>query len=210
MKKEKCKICRRLGTKLFLKGDRCLSPKCAMVRNSYPPGEKRKKRGRTGFSEYAKELVEKQKIKNWYNLRERQFSNYVEGIIEKRSVKEEAGVLLIQKLERRLDNVVFRLGFAASRKQAKQLVSHGHFLVNKKRVDVPSYQTKKGDIISLHDSCKNKKFLKDILPVLKKHQPPSWIKFNAEKLEAEITGQPSLIEVMPPAEISTVLEFYSK
>ena len=209
MDNQKCKICRRLGAKLFLKGERCFSPKCAMIKSPYPPGEKRKKRG-GGLSEYAKELAEKQKIKNWYNLRERQLRNCVKDILKEKNAKESALTLLIQRLESRLDNVVFRLGFAISRKQAKQLVTHGHFLVNGKRVDIPSCQTKKGDIISLHSSFKNKKFLKDILPSLKKHQPPSWLKFNVEKIEAEIIGQPSLIEVAPPAEISSVFEFYSK
>ncbi len=210
MSNEKCKICRRLGVKLFLKGERCISPKCAMIKSPYPPGEKRKKRSRSGFSEYSKELSEKQKIKNWYNLREKQFSNYVKGVLNKRNKKEDAGTALIKKLEFRLDNIVFRLGFSPSRKTARQLVSHGHFLVNNRKVDVPSYQVRKGDIISLHSSSKDKTFLKNILPALKKHQTPSWIKFNPDKLEGEITGEPSLEEASLPGEILTVFEFYSK
>ena len=210
MRNQKCKICRRLGVKLFLKGERCLSPKCAMIKSPYPPGEKRKKRKRSGFSEYGKELSEKQKIKNWYNLQEKQFSNYVHDVLKRRNQKEDAGTALIKKLEFRLDNIVFRLGFTPSRKTSRQLVSHGHFLVNNRKVDVPSYRVKKGDIISLHSSSMNKTFLKNILPALKKHKPPSWIKFNAEKLEAEITGEPSLEEASLPGEILTVFEFYSK
>jgi len=210
MDNKKCKICRRLGTKLFLKGERCLSPKCAMIKSPYSPGEKRKKRARSGFSEYAKELSEKQKIKNWYNLRERQFSNYVQGVLNRKNQKEDAGTALIKKLEFRLDNVVFRLGFASSRKMARQLVSHGHFFVNSRRIDVPSYEVKKGDVIGLHPSSKNKNFLKNIIPVLKKHQAPSWIKFDIEKLEAEVIGEPSLQEASLPGEILTIFEFYSK
>ena len=210
MKNEKCKICRRLGVKLFLKGERCISSKCAMIKSPYPPGEKRKKRSRSGFSEYSKELSEKQKIKNWYNLREKQFSNYVKDVLDKRDKKEDAGTALIRKLEFRLDSIVFRSGFASSRKTAKQLVGHGHFLVNGKKVDVPSYQVRKGDVIVLRPSSKDKTFLKNILPALKKHQAPSWIKFDPNKLEAEITGEPSLEEVSLPGEILTVFEFYSK
>jgi small subunit ribosomal protein S4 len=193
-----------------LKGDRCLSPKCAMIKSPYSPGEKGKKRSRSGSSEYAKELAEKQKIRNWYNLREKQFSNYVQGVLKKRSLKEDAGTALIKKLELRLDNVVFRLGFSASRKASKQLVGHGHFMVNGRKVDIPSYQVKKGDIISLKPSSLNKTFLKNILPALKKHQGPSWTKFNPDKLQAEIIGEPSLDEASLPGEILAVFEFYSK
>lgn len=210
MNNKKCKICRRLGVKLFLKGERCISPKCAMIKSPYAPGEKRKKRTRSGFSEYGKELSEKQKIKNWYNLKEKQFSKYVRDVLKKRNQKEDAGTALIKKLELRVDNIVFRLGFAPSRKTARQLVSHGHFLVNNRKVDVPSYQARKGDIIALHLSSRDKTFLKNIFPALKKHKPPSWIKFDAEKLQAEITGEPSLEEASLPGEISAVFEFYSK
>jgi len=209
MDNKKCKICRRLGVKLFLKGERCISPKCAMIKKPYPPGEKSKKRKRGG-SEYGKELSEKQKLKNWYNLKEKQFSNYVKDVLNKRSRKENASELLIRKLENRLDNVIFRLGFCFSRKQSRQLVNHGHFLVNNRKVDIPSYQVRKGDIISVKLSDKEKPFLKDVINTLKQHQVPSWIKFDFEKLEAEIINQPNLEEAMPPAEISAIFEFYSK
>ena len=192
-----------------MKGDRCLSPKCAIIKKPYAPGEKPKKRKR-GISEYGKELSEKQKLKNWYNLREKQFSNYVKDVLAKRSKKENTATLLIRKLENRLDNVIFRLGFCSSRKQSRQLVNHGHFLVNNRRVDIPSYQVKKGDIISIRPAGKEKPFFKNIISILEKHQTPSWIKFNAKKLEAEIIGQPSLEEAMPPAEVSAIFEFYSK
>ncbi len=209
MKDKKCKICRRLGVKLFLKGERCLSQKCPIITKPYPPGEKGKKRARQS-SEYGKELSEKQKLKNWYNLKERQLRKYVKEILEKRGKMEDAGTLLIKKLESRLDNVVFRMGFTSSRAQARQIVNHGHFLVNDKKVNIPSYQVKKGDKISLRVSSRKKAIFQNIPTILKKYQAPSWIKINIEKLEGEIVGQPNLEEAASPAEISTIFEFYSK
>ncbi len=209
MRDKKCKICRRLGVKLFLKGERCLSPKCPMITKPYAPGEKGKKRTRPP-SEYGKELREKQKLKNWYNLKERQFRKYVKEVLEKRGKVEDAGALLIRKLESRLDNVVFRMGFTPSRVQARQIVNHGHFLVNGKKVNIPSYQVKKGDKISLQPSSHKKVMFQNLPTILKKYQAPSWIKVNIEKLEGEIVGQPNLEEAGLPAEISTIFEFYSR
>lgn len=209
MDNNKCKICRRLGTKLFLKGDRCLSSKCIMIKRPYPPGQKKERRRGSG-SEYGKELREKQRLKNWYNLRERQFSNYVKEVLTKRGQTEDAGNVLIKKLESRLDNVVFRMGFASSRAQAKQIVGHGHFLVNGRKTNIPSCQTKKGDIISLSSISAKKNIFKNILPDLKKYKAPSWIELSPEKLEAKIIGEPSLTEAAPPIEISAIFEFYSK
>ncbi|OGZ17492.1 MAG: 30S ribosomal protein S4 [Candidatus Nealsonbacteria bacterium RBG_13_37_56] len=209
MKNNRCKICRRLGVKLFFKGDRCLSAKCAMVKRPYPPGEKAKKR-RGSLSEYGKELKEKQKLKNWYNLSERQFSRYVMEVLNKRTKTEDAGALLIKKLENRLDNVVFQTGFAVSRIQARQLVSHGYFLINGRKINIPSYQIKKGDKISLHPKTSKKAIFNNIVSLLKKRKAPSWIKVNHEKLEVEIVGQANLEETTPPAEISSIFEFYSK
>jgi len=208
MTNAKCKICRRLGVKLFLKGERCLSPKCSLVRKPYPPGIKGK-RPRRGFSEYGKELREKQKLRNWYNLRERQFRKYIKEVLTKRGT-ENAEELLIRKLEMRLDNVVYRLGFASSRREARQLVSHRHFLVNGRRVNIPSFALKKGDKVALVPGHREKEKFKKIIPSLKKHDIPSWLKFDYEKLEAEIVSEPKLEEVSPPAEISKIFEFYSK
>lgn len=209
MKDKKCKICRRLGVKLFLKGERCLSQKCPIITKPYPPGEKGKRRTRQS-SEYGKELSEKQKLKNWYNLRERQFRKYIKEVLEKRGKVKDAGALLIKKLESRLDNVVFRMGFTPSRAQARQIVNHGHFLVNEKKVNIPSYQVKKGDKISLRASSRSKAIFQNLPTTLKKYQAPSWIKINIEKLEGEIVGEPNLEEAAPPAEISTIFEFYSR
>ncbi len=209
MIKNKCKICRRVGTKLFLKGEKCLSVKCAMVKKPYPPGVKSKRPNRSS-SEYGKELKEKQRLKNWYNLREGQFRKYVNQVMAKRGQAQDAGNLLIKKLESRLDNVIFRMGFASSRSQARQMASHGHFAVNGKKVDVPSCQLKKGDVVSLLDKSKPKPLFSNIQNVLKKNNPPSWIEMNQEKLEGKIIGEATLEEVSPPSEISSIFEFYSK
>lgn len=204
-----CKICRRLGVKLFLKGERCLTPKCPMVKRPYPPGIKKKRR-LPPPSEYGKELREKQKLRNLYNLDERQFKNYVKKILGKRRKVEDASVLLIKILESRLDNLVFRLGFANSRAQARQLVSHGYFLVNGKSVNIPSYQLKKGDIISLKPGKIKKNIFKDLKNLIKKYKTPNWLELDREKLEGKLIGEPSLEEVAPPVEISAIFEFYSR
>lgn len=205
----KCKICRRLGVKLFLKGEKCLSPKCPMVKRAYPPGQKGKRRS-SPPSEYARELREKQKLKNWYNLKERQFKNYVKEALSQRGKVEDATVFLIKNLESRLDNVVFRLGFATSRKAARQLVSHGHFLVNGRSVNIPSYRLKKGDVISLKPQKIKKGIFQNLKNLLKKHKTQSWLSLDAEKLEGKVLSEPKIEEVAPPVEIPAIFEFYSR
>lgn len=204
----KCKICRRLGQKLFLKGEKCFSPKCPMIKRPYPPGRKGKRR-LSPLSEYGRELREKQRLKLWYNLREAQLRKYVKEVLEKRG-RVETVDLLIKKLESRLDNLIFRLGFASSRPQAKQLVSHGCFLVNGKKIRIPSYQTKKGNKVTILPQKKEKKIFQNLTSSLKKYQPPSWLKLDKENLEGEVVGEPTLEEVNPPAELSSVFEFYSR
>jgi small subunit ribosomal protein S4 len=205
----KCKICRRCGAKLFLKGDRCFSVKCAFSRRPYAPGPKAKRRlGQ--LSEYGKELIEKQKLRNWYNLGERQFSNYVGQILGKRGRVENAAEELISRLENRFDNVVFRMGFAPSRSQAQQLVSHGLLLVNGKAIDTPSHELKKGDIVSPRPQKTKKIIFQNIKNLLKKYKPPSWIQVDSEKLEGKVIGKPTLEEAAPPAEVSVIFEFYSR
>jgi small subunit ribosomal protein S4 len=196
-----CKICRRLGVKLFLKGEKCLSAKCPLIKKSYPPGQKKKRRFRA-LSEYGKELREKQKLKKWYNLREKQFRKYVK--------ENPSPALLIKNLESRFDNVIFRLGFATSRSQARQFVSHGHFLINGRPVNIPARQLKKGETISLKPASLKKKVFSNLVPLLKKHQLPAWLKLNAEKLTAEVIGQPTVEEAAPPVEISAIFEYYSR
>lgn len=209
MQNSKCNICRRLGTKLFLKGEKCLSQKCPMIKRPYSPGKKGKRRI-LPLSEYGKELQEKQKMKNWYNLEERQFKKYVKEVLEKKGKVEDLSEILIKKLESRLDNVIFRLGLATSRAQARQLVSHGHFLVNGKKVNLPSYQLEKGDKIALCSRSVKKNIFQNLIPVLKKTKTPSWLKLNVEKIEGEVIGFPSLAEASPPVEISSIFEFYSR
>ncbi|PIP24930.1 MAG: 30S ribosomal protein S4 [Candidatus Nealsonbacteria bacterium CG23_combo_of_CG06-09_8_20_14_all_36_12] len=208
MKNTKCKICRRLGTKLFLKGEKCFTPKCPIVKKPYPPGIKGKKR-RRGLSEYGKELKEKQKLKSWYGLEERQFRNYVKEVLQKRG-KEDAESALMGKLESRLDNVVFRLGFANSRFQARQLVSHGHFQVNSRKTNYPSYQVKKGDLIKISPSSLKKNIFQNLKIKLKKYTPPNWLELDKEKFKGKVLGAPTLEETAPPAEVSAILEFYSR
>lgn len=209
MQDTKCTNCRRAGVKLFLKGDRCFSQKCPMIKRAFPPGQKGKRRPRP-LSEYGKELREKQKLKNWYNLREKQFSNYVKSILAKKQSKEDPSILLVRKLENRLDNTVFKMGFAISREQGRQLVCHGHFFVNGKRVDIPSYAVKKGDIVSIRPNSRKAVIFKDTASVLKKYKPPSWVNVDATKLEGQVVGDPSLEEASLPVDIQLIFEFYSK
>lgn len=194
---------------MFLKGEKCLSPKCPMIKKPYPPGMKKKRRF-TASSEYGKELKEKQKLKNWYVLSERQLSNYVEAIFKKRGRVEDASALLIQKLESRLDNAVFRLGFSPSRSQARQLVSHGHLLVNGRPINTPSYQLKKGDKISIKPKSKKKKNLENLSISLKKHEVPSWLKLDIVNLQGEVSAAPDPEQALSPAELSSIFEYYSR
>lgn len=205
-----CTTCRRLGNKLFLKGDRCFSQKCQIIRRPFAPGPK-KKRGSRSLSEYGKELAEKQKLKNWYNLEEKELKNYVKELFEKRSkIIEDPVYLLVKDLETRIDNVVFRLGFGQSRKKARQLVSHGFFTVNSKLIDAPSYQVEKGDVVKVSPTKVKKSVIQSLVPFLKKTKTPAWLELNADNLEGKVMGMPTVEEVNPPAEISAIFEFYSR
>lgn len=209
MQYDQCKTCRRLGQKLFLKGDRCFSQKCAMVKRAYAPGPQRKRRGGSQ-SEYKKSLTEKQTLKKWYGLSEKQFKRYVEETLERMGRVDDVSAELIRKLEKRLDNVIFRLGYAKSRAQARQLVSHGYFLINGKPVNIPSYEVKKDDAIAIKDHKKAKGIFRELQNELKRKEIPAWLSLNKEKLEAKTIGEPNLDEVKPPAEISQIFEFYSR
>ena len=209
MRYDQCKTCRRLGQKLFLKGERCFSQKCAMIKRAYAPGPPKKRRGGSS-SEYKKSLNEKQALKKWYGISERQFKKYVKQTLEKMGKVENVSAELIKRLEERLDNVIFRLGFAKSRPQARQLVSHGYFLINGKPVNIPSYAVRKGDIISIKEHKKQKGGFKELSTQLKRQEAPSWLSLNKEKLVAKSVGEPNLDEVKPPAEISLIFEFYSR
>ncbi len=209
MRNLKCKICRRAGVKLFLRGERCFSPKCSMVKRPYPPGLKGKRR-KPPLSEYGRQLREKQKLKSIYNLNERQFKGYLEEILAERGKVKDASETLIKILESRLDNVVFRLGFANSRRQARQLVSHGHFLVNGRSTNIPSHRLQKGDVIAVKPTKTKKSLFKNLKNLLKKQKIPSWLELDIEKLEGKVIGEPTLQEVAPPVEISAIFEYYSR
>lgn len=207
---DSCKICRRLGTKLFLKGERCFSQKCTMIRRPYSPGQKKKKSRRT-VSEYGKELREKQKLKNLYNLKETQFRKYVREILfSRKKTEKDASEQLFKILESRLDSVIFRLGIVSSRPQARQLVSHGHFSVNGRAVNIPSFQTKKGDIIKIKPRSLKKGIFQNLAARLKKQKAPSWLSWDFENMEAKIAGEPSLGESVLSVEIPIIFEYYSR
>lgn len=165
-----------------MKGDRCYSAKCAFLRRPYPPGPKHKRRTRQ-LSEYGKELAEKQKLKNWYNLNEGQFRNYVKKVLSKRGKVENAAEELIVNLENRFDNVVFRLGFAPSRPQAQQIVSHGLLSVNGKTIDTPSHKMKIGDVISPRPQKIKKIIFQNLKNIIKNYKTPKWLQLDAEKLK---------------------------
>jgi len=180
-----------------------------MVRKPYVPGPRHTKR-RHSLSEYGKELIEKQKLKNWYNLKEGQFRNYVVKILKAKGKIKDAAAFLIKTLESRLDNVIFRLGFAVSRSSARKMISHGHFLVNGKPNNISSFLVKKGDVIAVKERSAGKGLFKNLQTTLKKYNPPSWLTLKVEKLEGEVVGEPNVEEAAPPAEISSIFEFYSK
>ena len=209
MKNAKCKICRRLGVKLFLKAEKCTSLKCPMLKKPYSPGAKGKRRPKP-LSEYGKGLKEKQKLRNWYNLSERQFRRYVKEILSQRRKIEDAGTLLIRKLETRFDNIIFRLGFSESHSKARQLISHSHFFINGRSVNLPSYQLKKGDKISIKPASSKKTVFQGLQTILKKRNPCSWLELDIKKLEGKIIGEPTIEEAAPPAEISAIFEYYSR
>jgi small subunit ribosomal protein S4 len=197
-----CRLCRREGEKLFLKGEKCLSPRCPFVRRSYAPGQHGQYHKK--LSDYGKQLREKQKAKRIYGLRETQFKNYYKKASQQSGDTSE---LLLSFLERRLDNVVYRLGLANSRKEARQLLSHGHFLVNQKRVNNPSYLTKAKDKITVADKSLIKKSLKRNL---KNIVIPPWLKLDEDKLEGEVLHLPKKEEIETNIDPAYIIEFYSR
>lgn len=206
----KCKMCRRAGEKLFLKGERCFTPKCAMTRNPGPPGMHRSSKrssGRRGGSEFGRQLAEKQKVKRSYGLREAQFRKYFDIASKKHAATSD---VLAQLLETRLDNVVYRLGFAGSRSQARQVAGHGHFTVNGRRVDIPSLQVKVGDVIAVRAGSASKAAFKDLKNALKKYQPPEWLELDKENLVGKVRRLPALQEIDMPFKLQLITEFYSR
>ncbi len=200
-----CRKCRRAGEKLFLKGERCYSIKCALIRKPYAPGMHKKRKAKVA-SEYGRQLNEMRKVKLTYGVNEAQMRKYFR---EATKSPESTSDTFFQKLELRLDNVIFRLGFAPSRQAARQMVSHGHILVNNKKIDVPAYELKKGDVITIRPQSLSKVPIKNLSKNLKKVQCPDYLSLNPEKLEAKVVAEPSLAKQMPPFDFRQIVEFYS-
>ncbi len=204
-KDEQCRICRREGQKLFLKGARCYTDKCAIARRNYAPGEHGQKKAK--LSEYGIQLREKQKTKAFYGVREDQFRKYFEMAANKKGV---TGENLLQILESRLDNVVYRLGYGSSRPQARQLVNHGLFEVNGKKVSIPSYLVKAGDVIKVREIKKDKSIIKENVEVNASRPVPAWLEKNANELSGKVVRLASREDVDIPVEEHLIVELYSK
>jgi small subunit ribosomal protein S4 len=203
-----CKLCRREGTKLFLKGTRCLTEKCAIERRAYAPGQHGQSTGRRRkASEYAKQLREKQKVKRIYGLSERQFRNIFERVLKEPGVTGEA---LLVALESRLDNLVYRMGFAASRRQARQLVRHRHILVNGRVVDIPSFRGRPGDEVQVADASRELVQVKAALEQFQRGQPVSWIQVDTDKALGRMTERPTRDAIPIAAQEQLIVELYSK
>ncbi len=204
-KDEQCRICRREGQKLFLKGARCYSDKCSISRRNYAPGQHGQKRAK--LSEYGTQLREKQKTKSYYGVGEKQFRKYFEMASNKKGV---TGENLLQILESRLDNVIYRLGFGSSRAQARQLVNHGHFEVNGKKVDIASYLIKAGDIIAVREIKKDNPTIKANIEENSARPVPEWLEKNEETLSGKVVRLASREDVDIPIEEHLIVELYSK
>jgi small subunit ribosomal protein S4 len=202
-----CRLCRRYGEKLFLKGERCFTPRCAVERRKNPPGEQRMQSRRRRLSEHGEQLREKQKAREVYGVLERQFRTYVARASTFEGV---TGDRLLQTLERRLDNVVYRLGFADSRQQARQWVSHGHVRVNGRRVDVPSLLVKPGDEITWRERSAGSDFFKAITASLGKRPVPGWLSLDETAAKGTVHALPGPGEIDADIDTRMIVEFYSK
>lgn len=192
-----CRLCRREGTKLFLKGDRCFSDKCSVSRRAQAPGQHGVGTGRKRVKEYGLQLREKQKAKRYYGILEKQFKNYFVKADKKEG---QTGENLLTMIERRLDNVVYRMGMADSRREARQLVRHGHFRVNGRKVDIPSYITKKGDVITLREQSRKSPKIKMLVENISARSVPAWISMDKENIQATITALPVRTDIDFPIE----------
>ncbi len=204
-KDEQCRICRREGQKLFLKGSRCYSDKCSVTRRNYAPGQHGQKR--TKLSEYGSQLREKQKTRSFYGVGEKQFRKYFEMASNKKGI---TGTNLLQILESRLDNVVYRLGLGTSRPQARQLVTHGNIEVNGVRTDIASYLVKPGDVISVRESKRNNGVIKTNVEAGAIRPIPEWLELDSKNLSAKVVRLVSREEIDLPVEEHLIIELYSK
>ena len=198
-----CKLCRREGQKLFLKGERCYGGKCALERRAYAPGQHGQ--GRKKSSDYGLQLREKQKAKRFYGLQETQFRNLFEKAAAKKGI---TGENLLIMLETRLDNVVFRMGLASSRKEARQLVTHGHFTVNGKKADIPSMQLKAGDVVAVKEKSTSSPKFKEIKEMT--ISTPAWVTIDTQKLEGKVLAMPTRDQIDTPVAEHLIVELYSK
>ncbi len=200
-----CRLCRREGMKLFLKGTRCYTEKCAFERRKYPPGQHGHNKSK--LSDYGLQLREKQKVKRMYGIMERQFKNYFEKATKMKGV---TGENLLKLLERRLDNVVYRMGFAINRRQARQLVRHGFINVNGRKIDIPSYLVKQGDIIEVTQAGKESEIIKESLALAEQRGFSSWLEVNVEEMKGKFLRLPERDEIAIPVQEQLIVEFYSK
>jgi small subunit ribosomal protein S4 len=203
-----CKLCRREGEKLFLKGERCLSPKCAIERRNYPPGEHGKKGTfRRKVSDFGMQLREKQKARRIYGVMEKQFRRYFKDATRRKGL---TGVVLLSILESRLDNVVYRLGLADSRSQARQLVRHGHFDVNGRKTNIPSFHVSVGDVISVRENSRNKTYFKDRAQIVESTRVPEWLSLNLAEMSGSVAAEPGREDVEIPLNEQLIVEYYSR
>lgn len=201
----RCRLCRREGVKLYLKGDRCYSNRCAIERRNFPPGQHG--RTRRKFTEYAVQLREKQKVRRIYGVLEAQFRNYFEKAERQRGI---TGENLLRLLERRLDNVVYRLGLAASRAEARQLVRHGHFKVNGRKVTIPSYLVRVGDKVSVAERSKELLRVKELIERAAQTTPPAWLSYDPEGATGEVVAYPTRDQIDLPVKEQLIVELYSR
>jgi small subunit ribosomal protein S4 len=201
-----CRLCRREGMKLFLKGAKCFSDKCPVEKRNYAPGQHGKDK-KTKVVGYGLQLREKQKAKRIYFVGENQFRNYYEDAARSQGV---TGELLLQQLERRLDNIVYRMGFAVARRQARQLVRHGHIAVNGRKVTIPSYEVKAGDEIAVRDEAKNFESIKSAVEYNSHQSAPTWLEVDREGLKGRVTALPKREDLNLPVNEQLIVELYSK
>ncbi|MDW7651527.1 MAG: 30S ribosomal protein S4 [Bacillota bacterium] len=201
-----CRQCRREGLKLFLKGERCYTEKCAVDRRTYAPGQHGQRR-RGKVSEYGLQLREKQKARRTYGVLESQFNKYFKEAARRKGI---AGENLLQILESRLDNIVYRMGFALSRPEARQLVKHGHFEVNGQKVTIPSYQVRAGDVVAVREKSRDKGRFKDLAEIMRNQGTMEWLEVNRENLSGKIVRLPNREEIDIPIAEHLIVELYSR
>ena len=200
-----CRICRRENMKLFLKGDRCYADKCSFERRSYPPGQHGQRRGK--LSDYGIQLREKQKVKKTYGLMEKQFRAYFEKAERQKGI---TGSNLLVLLERRLDNITYRLGFSSSRNQARQMVRHNHFMVNGRKVNIPSYQIKVNDVITVREKCRKSPNILESMETVARRGVPEWLELDKDNFTGTIRAFPTREDLTMPIQEQLIVELYSK